>query len=271
MLHIVSSHYLCTVNEAIAPFGTRYVNFLHPKIYHPAKPYRDVVASHFIILKNLDKMKRFLSAALLVMVSMASQAQWDFSDLRVELAGNYTQYKGDFQQSTPGAKLRVSVPMGNRLRVGLGYTHGFPIKLASSVTISPSGSVPSEFVFNFKTISLDGNYLFVDEKANGFTPYGTIGGGLVLVSFQEKLKGSLPAGSIALDQAPKQSVNGFTINFGLGGQYSFGKPKVFAEAALALPSNQVNNQFVQNPIPLHILFNLGVRFAFGGGKSGSSD
>jgi opacity protein-like surface antigen len=216
-------------------------------------------------------MKHFFSAALLLMASMASKAQLDFSDLRVELAGNYTQYKGDFKESTPGVKLRVSVPVGERVRVGLGYTHGFPIKLPSSVSLSPSGSAPSEFSFNFKTISLEGNYLFTDEKPNGFTPYGTIGGALVLVSFQEKLKGSLPVGSTALDQAPKESVNGFTINLGLGAQYSFGKPKVFAEAGLALPSNQVNNQFVTNPIPFHLTFNLGVRFSFGSGDSDSKD
>jgi Outer membrane protein beta-barrel domain len=212
-------------------------------------------------------MKHFFSAAVLLLVSIVSQAQLDFSDVRVEVAGNYTKYMGDFDQSTAGAKFRVSVPFNEKVRIGLGYTHGFPIKQASTVSLSPSGSAPSEFVYNFKTITLDMNYLFGEEKYNGFTPYGTLGAGMVLVGFQEKLKGSLPSGATALDQAPKQSVNGFTFNFGLGAQYSFGKPKAFAEAAFAFPANQVNNQYVVNPIPAHLMFNVGVRYQLGSGSS----
>lgn len=212
-------------------------------------------------------MKRIFSVALLLTATMITQAQIDFSDLRIELAGNYTQYKGDFQQSTPGVKLRFSVPVTEKARVGLSYTHGFPIKEASSVSLSPSGSAASEIVYNFKTITLDGQYMFGEEKFNGFSAYGTLGAGLVLVKYEEKLKSSLPAGTTAIDQAPKESVNGFSLNFGLGAQYSFGKPKAFAEAVFALPANKVNEQYVTNPIPTHLIFNVGVRFALGSGGS----
>ena len=98
------------------------------------------------------------------------------------------------------------------------------------------------------------------------TVSGQVGAGLILVNYEEQLKGSVPPGSSPIDQVEKTNENGFTINLGLGGQYSFGRPKIFAEAQLALPANQVNGAYVENVIPAHIIFNVGVRFSLGQGS-----
>ncbi len=82
-----------------------------------------------------------------------------------------------------------------------------------------------------------------------------------MVSYQENLKASIPATSTPTDQIEKQNESGFTINGGLGGQYSFGRSKIFAEALIALPANQTNGQYVQNVIPSHFIFNVGYRFS----------
>lgn len=210
-------------------------------------------------------MKKTFLALLSLMVAFVSNAQIDFTSTRIELAGNYTMYKGDFQESTPGLKLRVSVPVSEKMVVGLAYTHGLPIKSPSTVTLDPSGSVNSEIIYNFKTITLDANYIFGGEKELGFNFYGTVGVGLVLATYKENLKESIPPGSTPIDMISKETQSGFTINGGIGTQYSLGKPKIFAEALIAFPANQVNGQYVENVIPAHFIFNVGIRLSLGGG------
>jgi hypothetical protein len=207
--------------------------------------------------------KKILSFIALTAFAISANAQLDFSQIKLELAGNYTMYKGDFQKSTPGTKFRVSLPVSEKVAAGLGFTYHFPIKTPSLVSLSGGGTTASEIVYNFKTITLDGNYFFGGEKSDGFTAYGTFGASLILVGFKENITGTVPSGQQATDLAPKESLNGFGINLGLGGQYSFGKPKVFGEAGIALPANKVQNQYVSNPIPAHFMFNVGVRFALG--------
>jgi opacity protein-like surface antigen len=207
--------------------------------------------------------KRILTIMVLAITSFAAHAQLDFSQLRVELAGNYTMYKGDFQQKTPGAKFRVSLPVSEKAAAGLGFTYHLPVKVPSTVLISGGGSTASEVVYNFKTITLDANYFFGGEKSEGFTAYGTGGASFILVSYKENITGTIPAGQEATDLLAKASLSGFGINLGLGAQYSLGKPKIFGEAGIALPANKVQNQYVSNPIPAHLTFNVGIRFALG--------
>ena len=136
-------------------------------------------------------MKKILLITTLLISGLLSNAQIDFSRTRLELAGNYTMYKSDFQQNTPGAKFRIAVPTSEKITFGLGFTYGSPIKQESTVSLSPSGSIPSEIVYNFKTISLDGNYFFGGENEDGFNVYGQAGVALVLVNYRENLKASI--------------------------------------------------------------------------------
>jgi opacity protein-like surface antigen len=208
-------------------------------------------------------MKKISLSLMTTLLLITAQAQLDFSNVRIDVGGNYTMYKGDFQQKTPGVKVRVSVPSGDRIAIGLGFTYGFPIKTPSEIALSGGGSVPSEIAYNFKTIHLDGNYFFGGEKEDGLTVYGSAGIGLVLVGYKENIKGNIPAGEQPMDQIEPGNESGFTLNFGLGTQYSLGTAKIFGDAGLALPANQVNEQAVENVIPAHFTFNLGVRFSLG--------
>lgn len=203
--------------------------------------------------------------AFVIITGSAAQAQPDFSDLRIDVGGNYTMYKGDLQKSTPGAKVRIAVPFSEKLAAGLGFTYGFPIKQPSEVALSGGGSVPSEFQLNFKTISLDVDYFFGGEKEEGLTVYASARMGLVLASVKEKIKGTIPPGEEPMDQSEKVNENGFTIGLGLGSQFALSSMKLFADAGIALPANQVNGQYVYNSIPAHFIFNVGVRFSLGGG------
>lgn len=209
-------------------------------------------------------MKKIISVlSALACFSLSTTAQ-DFSQTRIELSGNYTMYKGEFQQKTPGVKLRVSVPFSEKIAGGLSFTYHLPIKVASEVSLSGGGSTASEFVYNFKTIGLDANYYFMDPEESAFAPYGTVGISFIAVSYKETIKGTIPQGEQALDLTPDESTSGFGLNFGLGAQYSFGQPKVFGEAGIVLPANKVQESFVSNPIPAHFVFNVGVRFALSG-------
>jgi opacity protein-like surface antigen len=208
-------------------------------------------------------MKKNLVFLLVFFTVSFAKAQPDFSDLRFDIGANYTMYKGDFQEKTPGAKIRVAVPFTEKVVVGLGFTYGFPIKTPSAVSLSGGGTADSEIKFNFKTITLEGDYYFGEEKEEGVSVYASARAGLVLVSYKETVKGTIPSGQEATDLIEKTSQTGFTLNGALGLQYALGNIKIFGDAGIALPANQVNGQYVSNPIPSHFMFNAGVRIGLG--------
>ncbi|MET0393832.1 MAG: hypothetical protein ABW019_11860 [Chitinophagaceae bacterium] len=211
-------------------------------------------------------MKKLLLVFTGIFAVAAASAQISFSDLRLDVGGSYTMYKGDFGQNNAGAKIRFSLPVNEKAAFGLGFTYGFPIKTASEVMLTGGSTVPSEFVYNFKTITLDGDYYFGGEKEEGMSVYASGRMGLVLVSMKEKIKGSIPSGQQPVNQLEPVSENGFTLGLSLGGQYAFGNAKLFADAGIVLPANQVNGAYVDNVIPSHFAFNLGLRFSLFGGS-----
>lgn len=192
-----------------------------------------------------------------------AQAQLDLSALHLDLAGNYTRYGGDFQQKTTGVRIQVSAPVSDQIRVSLGYTHGLPLKIPTTTYLSPTGTVNSETVYHFKTFTLEGIYNFKEDEGEGFNAYAIAGIGYVAVSIKKEIKESIPPGFSVYNSWDTESANGFTISGGIGASYSFGLPGVFAEARLSLPANKVNNNYVDNPIPMHIGFNVGLRLSFG--------
>lgn len=198
-----------------------------------------------------------LSATLFV---MAASAQFS-----VGVNANYTMYKGDLQKATPGAQIRASYAASEKTAVQLSFTYGVPIKYASFLTLesnsgSDSKTINSEIAYKFKTINLVGHYGFLGDDETTAKLYGIVGAGLVLVSYDEKPKESYDHNAYTASDLLSGKVNGFTLNFGLGGEYKLGAPSIFAEAGLALPANQVNGTYVENVIPGHFIFNAGVKF-----------
>lgn len=206
--------------------------------------------------------KQLLSLAILALAINAN-AQIDFASTKLEVAGNYTKFGGDFGKSTTGIKIGAAVPISEKQSAGLSFTLNFPINEASTVRLSGGGSLPSEIKYNFKTIGANLTRYFGEEKWEGFTPYGNVNVALVLVGYTESVRGTIPAGQTVTDLTPKGSLSGFTFGAGLGGQYSFGKPKVFLEANAAIPANKANNTYISNPIPFHYNVNIGFRFSLG--------
>ena len=195
-----------------------------------------------------------------------SQAQFDAANLFGSVSGNYTMYKGEFQQKTPGVKLDLGYSFSEKIRGALGYTYHLPIKVPSTVTAGNgvnTTSVASEVVYNFTTISVIGNYTFGESEENPVSLYAPLGVGYVMTKYKEELKAAMPNGYAEQDQLEPGKESGFVMNFGLGAQYNFGAIRAFADASLVLPANQVNNQYVENVIPSHLVFNAGIRIPFG--------
>lgn len=192
-----------------------------------------------------------------------------FSQFSVGAAANYTSYKGDFQKATPGGHIRLGYGVSEKFTANLGFTYGMPIKQASAVMVADdmgnTMDVASEIKFNFKTFSLLANYRFIGDEETAANFYGQFGAGLVLINYKEDITGSYDKNTYQhpQDLIEKSNESGFTLNFGLGGEYRIGTPSIFAEAGIALPANKVNNSYVENVIPTHFVLNLGIKIPFG--------
>ncbi|HVG11967.1 MAG TPA: hypothetical protein VM843_03135 [Flavisolibacter sp.] len=211
--------------------------------------------------------KTFLSLAGVLSLTIAS-AQFDASQLTVGVAGNYHMYKGNMQKSAPGAHVRLGYDLSEKSTIGLGFTYTSPLKYASEVQLmdqsGSTSSVASEITYKFKTFSLMGNYHLIGDNETSGSLYAAVGGGYVMVNYEENITGTYDKDSQQpMDLVEKGSENGLVMNFGLGGQYTIGRPIVFAEAGLALPANKVGNQYVENSIPSHFTFNLGIKLPLG--------
>lgn len=195
----------------------------------------------------------------------AASAQLSFG-----VNANYTQYKGDFQQSTPGAQIRGSYSFSPKTAAVLSFTYGMPIKEESTVQMADASNntidVASQITYKFKTINFVGQYNLIGDEESTGKLYGMVGGGLVLVTYNEAITGNYDKSQYTepMNQLEKTTENGLTLNFGVGGAYRVGTPVIFGEAALALPANQANGQYIENVIPAHFIFNLGVKLNIGG-------
>lgn len=185
---------------------------------------------------------------------------------------NYTMYKGNLQQSTPGAGVRLGYNFSQKVTTVLGFAMGAPITEPSSVTLMDgsgnSKTVASEFRYKFKTIHLLGQLAFAGDEETRGKFYGSAGIGYVIAGYTEKIKEDYDKAIYQpMNQSEKGSENGFTLNLGLGGEYGLSAegigPRIFGEAGLAFPANQQNGSYVENNIPAHFMFNLGVKFSFG--------
>lgn len=209
-------------------------------------------------------MRRICLSVLFAIITASA-----FSQFSVGASANYTAYKGDFKKSTPGGHIRLGYELNEKSTVHLGFTYGLPIKQESEVNIADgSGNsiyVPSQIKYNFKTFLLLANYRFIGDEETAGSFYGQFGAGFVLVNYKEDITGSYDKNvyQYPQDQIEKTNENGFTLNFGLGGEYRVGTPIIFGEAGLALPANKVGDSYVENVIPAHFTLNVGIKIPIG--------
>jgi hypothetical protein len=211
--------------------------------------------------------KHFTLMCAGLLISALSFAQISLSDFSAGVAGNYSMYKGDLKKSVPGIKVEVNYGVYEKVGFTVGFTKGFGAKQVSSISstndFGGSKTTESEITYKFSTISVASHYRLVGDDESTFQGYIPFGASVVIVKYDEKAKEAIPAGYTAVDQLEAGSANGFTINLGVGAQYTVGMPVIFAEAGISLPANKVNNGYVENPIPMHFAFNVGVRVPFG--------
>ena len=201
-----------------------------------------------------------------LIIATTATAQFDPANFSASISGNYTMYKGDFQQKTPGAKIDIGYSLSGKARISAGYTYHAPIKEPSSITVTNGGefkTLASEVKYKFSTISLTGTYTLIQTEEDPFSMYVPVGLSYVTAKYSEAATEPFPAGYTAVDQVAPGKETGFTINVGVGAQYNIGTLRVFADAGVGLPANQTNGQYTENNIPAHLVFNVGVRIPFG--------
>jgi hypothetical protein len=185
----------------------------------------------------------------------------------VGVNGNFTKYGGDLSQSTPGVGVRAAYEK-DRIAAVLSFTNGFAITEKMSVQVSNNTTgdfktVAGEGKLNFKTISLMGNRTLIGDEETAGNFYLGFGASYVIAKYSEQITESYDKAYTAPEMY-NDTENGFTINGLVGGSYKIGKPSIFGEVGFAFPANQVGDAYVQNAIPAHLSFNLGVKFTFGG-------
>jgi hypothetical protein len=204
-------------------------------------------------------MKKIFFAVLGICLMYGASAQ-----LFAGVNANYSMYKGDFQKSTPGVQVRLGYDFEEKITGILGFTYGFPIKEPSTSFVMDqygnSQDVASEIKYNFKTIHFLVDYTFVGDQESAGKFYGIAGAGLVLVSYKESITGNYNQNTYSPGDQIHGSTSGFTLNFGLGGEYKLTGTSLFGEAGVSIPANNVNNYYVYNPIPAHFFINAGLKF-----------
>lgn len=208
-------------------------------------------------------MKKFLLSCSTLFAILTASAQFSAG-----IGGTYSMYKGEFQKSAPGIQARLAYQLQDRSRLGLNVTYGLPITQSYPLTLqsnngSASKDVTAEDSYKFLTFDLMGNYDFIGDQDATVSVYGKFGIGLVLVNYDQTIKDNYDKNTFSAPEMGSGSVNGFTLNLGLGGEYNLGRSAIFAEAGIALPANKVNYSFYYNPIPFNINFSLGARYKFG--------
>jgi hypothetical protein len=207
-------------------------------------------------------MKKIFIFLISLLALQSASAQFS-----VAVNGNYTMYKQDFQQSTPGAGFRVYYGVDEKIFATFGFVYGFPINVPSFVTVTggtSSQEVATEVKYNFKTFNLMAHYSLIGDEETTGRLYGSGGIGFVLVSYKEKITETYDHTTYSPGELWDGNESGFTINLGIGGEYKVGKPVLFADAGIALPANQTNGTYVENNIPTHFTFNIGARISLGG-------
>jgi hypothetical protein len=207
-------------------------------------------------------MRKIVLSLLGLVLVCAASAQFS-----VGVYGNYSKYAGDLSKGTMGIGVRAAY---QKERTGgmFSFTNGFAITDKGTITLThntngTSKEVAAEGTLTFKTITLMGlRTLIGDEESTG-SLYGGFGASFVLANYKEKITESYDNNYTAPDMVTDNQ-NGLTINALIGGQYKLGKPAIFAEGAFAFPANTVNNMYVENVIPAHLLVNVGVRITLGG-------
>jgi hypothetical protein len=211
--------------------------------------------------------KMYLSLAGIFSLAIAS-AQFDASQMTLGVSANYHMYKGTLQKSAPGAQARLSYDVSARSTVGVGFTYSSPVTMPSEVQVmnqtGNTSSVASEMKFNFKTFSLMANYHLIGDNETSGSFYAALGASYVTVKYNEEITGTYDKANYQpMDLMEDGSENGLTMNFGLGGQYTVGRPIVFGEAGIAIPATKVGNSYVENNIPTHFVINVGIKLPLG--------
>ena len=181
----------------------------------------------------------------------------------VGVNANYSKYGGNLSQGTTGFGARASYEQ-DRTGGYLSFTNGLPITQTGTVDLihntgGASKEVAAEGKHSFKTFTLIGTRTLIGDAETAGKFYLGFGASYVIAKYSETIKESYDKNVYTAPDMYNDSESGFTINGLLGGEYKIGRPFVFAEIGFAFPANQVNETYVENVIPAHLVFNLGVK------------
>lgn len=193
--------------------------------------------------------KNLLLLTLFLASSIVARAQ--LSDFNVGINGNYTSYI----KPTPGAQLRIGYDIARKYGVSLGVSYGLPVK---EVTLN-NGFEDKEQA-QYGSANLAAIYHLIGSTENNFSFYLPFGVSYVMASNVSIFEGV----------TKKTKESGLTVNAGIGTQFKIGLPVLFAEAGVALPAGTTYNtrdgaisEGKPNPIPLHSILSLGIKFPLG--------
>lgn len=201
-----------------------------------------------------------------------SFAQFDKENLGIAAGLGYTGHAAGLGGSI-SYSLRVHYIQSEENTFYVSYNSQLPISLESDISAQAlsSATIPSSVnaklkqEVSFHNLALDFNRYFVGDVEESFGMYGILGAGLTLGTLTTSTSGYDKSQYTTGIQEESESVSGFMMNLGLGGNFSLSdKVALFTEARIGIPLgnsyNSRGNSTITNPVPFNYSVGAGIRY-----------
>ncbi len=218
-------------------------------------------------MKNSTGIAKLLAIILSVSLSAPIWAQPS-----IGISTGMTKHLGEFFiDLTPTGRISAftTIKFRNKLVGKYGASYTFMSRAKTTYTLDPiiNGFVqprPVDYIFKLHgpSINVQTRYYAVGDyysKINMYIPFEV---GLHIL-FAD---GQLDSYNKALYKTPewydgpqKDLLVGYSIGAGVGAEFQIGLPVLFLESQFVFPVNSVNGQPVEPVVPMHIVFDVGLR------------
>lgn len=190
------------------------------------------------------------------------------SNAQLSLGGHAGLIGNSFTGKGLAVGLRGEYATTDNVAIAGSVTYGLPKTIESTVYANAmNGSdqltVASEYKISNINVNAEAKrYTFGAEFDDDVAPYFLAGAGLNMYSLSQKVTGEYNRSTHYVPEDTKESVIGFTINFGFGVDIKVGDNYLMFEGKGLIPANEANGTAIAVEIPFSYGLFVGYRIAF---------